>query len=111
MGDKCIVSILCEGISRHKTEFSTLPPLPDIILKAAYLREIDEGIPPEVILLYEFEKLEFAHAIKKIATQLNVFRNLPGFTCSAHLMEESAETKSFWGQLLDECHLITGNAH
>jgi hypothetical protein len=101
MSDKCIVSILLEGLGHHERELSRLSPLPEyIIKKGAYLKNEDERVPRQAILLYEFEKSRFPDAIRKISTQLDPFRNLPGFTYSAHLLDKSGAAKRF-SQLLD----------
>jgi hypothetical protein len=109
MSDKYILSMLLEGVRHY--DFSILPPLPEyIVKKGAYLRDAGERVPHQVILLYEFEKSRFPEAIKKISTQLDVFRNLPGFTYSAHLLEKSGEAKNF-SQLLDNFHHVSCANH
>ena len=73
-----------EEISSYVKKISELPPLPEYIAKRGPFINNGEGDKNRIITLYDFDESRLAEAWGIISNQLEVFRDIPGFTFSAH---------------------------
>jgi hypothetical protein len=51
------------------------------------------GADTKIIILYDFEESKTVEAWETISNQVDTFRNIPGFTLSAHIFEKGKEVK------------------
>jgi hypothetical protein len=83
---KCTFSIPLESIRDYARKFTDLPPLPEYIIKRGpYIKEA-VGAGNQIITMYEFDKSKLSEAWDNISKQLDVFRGIPGFSLSAHVL-------------------------
>lgn len=82
---KCTFLLSRESGMDGRKQSSDDQPLPEgIIKKGTYLNNA-KGAFRQVIIIYKFDKSHFTRAWEYIARQLDAFRDLPGFTLSAHI--------------------------
>jgi len=73
-----------EEISSYVKKISELPPLPEYIAKRGPFINNGEGDGNRIITLYDFDESRLIEAWDIIFKQVHIFRDLPGFTFSAH---------------------------
>ena len=90
---KCTLPVPFEHISPYFKKISELPPLPEYITKRGPFINNRIGDKNQIIIIYDFDESRLAEAWKFISDQLDLFRDLPGFTFSAHRRIVFAEMK------------------
>jgi hypothetical protein len=81
---KFTLSVPLEDISPYVKKISELPALPEFIAKRGPFIINGEGDKNRIITTYDFNESRLAEAWDIIFNQLHIFRDLPGFTFSAH---------------------------
>lgn len=81
---KCTLPVPFEHISPYFKKISELQPLPEYITKRGPFINNRVGDKNRIITIYDFDESRLAEAWGIISDQLDVFRDIPGFTFSAH---------------------------
>ena len=78
---------------KEVARLTELPSLPECITKRGPYVNNAEGVANQIIITYESEKTKLAEACQYIFKPLDVFQGVPGFTFSAHLLEEGKKVE------------------
>lgn len=90
---RCTFSVPLQRIRVYTREVSEVSSLPEYIIKRGpYIKEAP-GTSSEIIIIYEFDKAKIAEVWEYISKQLDILHGIPGFTFSAHILEEGKEVR------------------
>ena len=81
---KFTLPVPLEEIWPYIKKILELPPLPEYITKRGPFINNGEGDKNRIITLYDFDESRLIEAWDIIFKQVRIFRDLPGFTFSAH---------------------------
>ena len=88
---KCTLPFPLKVILPYLEKMSELPPLPGYITQRGPFSNNDVRDKNRIIIVYDFDESRLAEAWRIISDQLDVFRDIPGFTFSAHRSDGSAK--------------------
>lgn len=84
---KCTFLVSPENGMDGCKQASDVPPLPEYIIKKGPYVNNNKGASRQIIMVYQFNKANFAVAWECISKQLDCLRSFPGFTLSAHIYD------------------------
>ena len=75
-------------IKDFSRKITRLPPLPEYITRRGPYIKGGTGMRSQIVILYEFDKLNLAKTWENISRNWDEFCGIPGLALSAHLLEE-----------------------
>jgi hypothetical protein len=90
---KCTLSVSLKNIAVFAAKLSELPPLPGYITRRGPSIHRGIGGDGRIDTIYEFDESRLAEAQEFISNHLDLFRDIPGFSFSAHPSTVFSESK------------------